>query len=276
MNHDELFSMKLSIITINKDNAQGLEKTIQSVVEQTYNDFEYIVIDGASSDGSVDIIKKFADRITYWVSEPDTGIYNAMNKGIRKAWGEYCLFLNSGDLLFAPSVLKNVIHEVSNTANSDIYYANSMTTEHNHFIPPQSIDINYFLTHGINHQNTLIKRSLFVEHGLYNEDFRIAADFEFWLRECWLYKVKFTYMNTNIVLYDATGISSTSKFDSEIEKAYRCVFGSLAESLIVLRRYRIGTYGSIIETYGNSKLLDFFLKTYRYLCKKFNVKGHYK
>jgi glycosyltransferase involved in cell wall biosynthesis len=265
--------MKLSIITINKNNASALEKTIQSVADQTYNGFEYIVIDGASSDGSVDIIKRFSDKITYWISEPDTGIYNAMNKGIRKAQGEYCLFLNSGDVLMGHSVLKKVINEISTTENSDVYYANSMTTAHHHFIPPKSIDINYFLVHGINHQNTLIKRSLFVEHGLYNEDFRISADFEFWLRECWIHKAKFTYINTNIVLYDATGISSTSKFDSEIEKAYRCVFGSLAESLIVLRRYRIGTYGSIIETYGNSKLLEFFLKTYRYLCKKFNLKG---
>jgi glycosyltransferase involved in cell wall biosynthesis len=105
--------VKLSIITINKDNARGLEKTIQSVMGQTYNDFEYIVIDGASSDDSVDIIKRYADRMTYWVSEPDTGIYNAMNKGIRKAQGEYCLFLNSGDVLINSNSLKDAFEEIS-------------------------------------------------------------------------------------------------------------------------------------------------------------------
>jgi glycosyltransferase involved in cell wall biosynthesis len=264
--------MKLSIITINKDNAPGLEKTIQSVADQTYKDFEYIVIDGASSDGSVEIIKRYADRITCWASEPDTGIYNGMNKGIKKAQGEYCLFLNSGDVLISHSILRNVMDEVSTTENSDVFYANCMSSDHQYFVPPKFIDINFFLNHGLNHQNTLIKRSLFKEHGLYNEEFHIAADFEFWLRICWIHKVKFTYIDINIVLYDATGISSTSKFDLEIENAYRCVFGALAESLIVLRRYRISIYGSIITTYGNSKLLEFFLRIYRFLCKKLNLK----
>ena len=89
--------MKLSVITINFNNRDGLRKTIESVVNQTYNDFEYIIIDGGSTDGSVDVIKEYADRIDYWVSEPDKGIYNAMNKGIDVAKGEYCIFMNSGD-----------------------------------------------------------------------------------------------------------------------------------------------------------------------------------
>ena len=84
--------LKLSIITINLNNAKGLQETIESVVYQTFTDFEYIVIDGGSNDGSVDIIKQYSDKITYWVSEPDTGIYNAMNKGILQSRAEYCLF----------------------------------------------------------------------------------------------------------------------------------------------------------------------------------------
>ena len=100
--------MKLSIITINLNNASGLEKTIQSVINQTYKDFEFIVIDGASTDGSVEVIKKYSSGINYWVSESDTGIYNAMNKGIRKAQGEYCLFLNSADYLFSPNLISAV------------------------------------------------------------------------------------------------------------------------------------------------------------------------
>jgi len=84
--------MKLSIITVNLNNAAGLQKTIESVITQTFTDYEYIIIDGGSTDGSVDVIKQHADKITYWVSEPDKGIYNAMNKGILQAKGEYCLF----------------------------------------------------------------------------------------------------------------------------------------------------------------------------------------
>lgn len=88
--------MKYSIITINYNNADGLRRTIESVVNQTYKDIEYIIIDGGSTDGSVDVIKEYGSQIDYWVSEPDKGIYNAMNKGILQAHGEYLNFMNSG------------------------------------------------------------------------------------------------------------------------------------------------------------------------------------
>ena len=91
--------MQLSIITINRNNKTGLEKTIYSVVNQNYKDYEYIVIDGDSSDGSLEVIKRNEKYFSYWVSEPDSGVYQAMNKGIDRANGEYCLFLNSGDYL---------------------------------------------------------------------------------------------------------------------------------------------------------------------------------
>ena len=88
---------KISVITINYNNKSGLEKTIQSVISQTYFELEYIIIDGGSSDGSIDVIKKYENKIDYWISEQDKGIYNAMNKGIAQAHGEYCNFMNSGD-----------------------------------------------------------------------------------------------------------------------------------------------------------------------------------
>ena len=94
---------QLSIITINRNDAKGLEHTLKSVWKmQTFKDFEHIIIDGASCDGSVDVIKKYATKLAYWISEPDKGVYNAMNKGIVKAQGEYLLFLNSGDWLENP------------------------------------------------------------------------------------------------------------------------------------------------------------------------------
>ena len=88
---------QITVITINYNNRDGLRKTIDSVVNQTHNDYEYIIIDGGSTDGSLDVIKLYSNRIDYWKSEPDRGIYNAMNKGIDVARGEYCIFLNSGD-----------------------------------------------------------------------------------------------------------------------------------------------------------------------------------
>src|SRR5574344_1377354 len=107
----------ISIITVNKDNCAGLKFTIDSVLCQTFKDYEWIVIDAASTDGSVELIKQYQEHISYWVSEPDGGIYAGMNKGILKATGEYILFLNSGDSLADNDVLENV-HQ--NNLNGDI------------------------------------------------------------------------------------------------------------------------------------------------------------
>ena len=100
--------MKFSIITVNFNNKEGLHNTIKSVINQTFRDFEYIVIDGGSTDGSIDILKKYDKYINYWISEKDSGIYNAMNKGISKANGEYLNFMNSGDCFYALDVLEKV------------------------------------------------------------------------------------------------------------------------------------------------------------------------
>src|ERR1700757_1115246 len=98
---------KLSIITINFNDQLGLSKTIKSVISQTISDFEFIIIDGASSDKSLDIIKHYADKISFWVSEKDNGIYDAQNKGIAKATGDYLLFLNSGDCFYNEHIVEN-------------------------------------------------------------------------------------------------------------------------------------------------------------------------
>ena len=104
---------KLSIITINYNNFEGLNRTLKSVINQNLKNFEYIVIDGGSTDGSKELIEKYADKISYWVSEPDRGIYHAMNKGIVKASGEYLLFMNSGDLFYNNFILNEVIDDIS-------------------------------------------------------------------------------------------------------------------------------------------------------------------
>ena len=101
--------MKLSIITINYNNCNGLAETIRSVEGQTLKDFEWVVVDGVSTDGSRDLIEAHADSFSYWVSEPDNGIYHAMNKGIKEAGGEYLLFLNSGDMLADNQVVEHVV-----------------------------------------------------------------------------------------------------------------------------------------------------------------------
>jgi glycosyltransferase involved in cell wall biosynthesis len=210
--------MKLSIITINKNNAAGLEKTIQSVTAQIFSDFEYIVIDGSSDDGSVEIIKKYAEKITYWVSEPDSGIYHAMNKGIKAARGEYCLFLNSGDILINKNTLNKIFEEISSCPASDIYYSDCVNQNNTISMPPKLLNIEYFIHDSINHQNSITKRELFLKHGFYDEKFEIASDWAFFISEFWVHKTKFTYIKHCISLYDTNGISSSQVEKSRSEK----------------------------------------------------------
>ena len=113
--------MFFSIITINRNNAKGLEDTIQSVLSQDRNLYEFIIIDGASSDNSLEVIKKYESQIHYYISEPDTGIYNAMNKGIDKAKGEYAIFMNSGDSFSYPTALNDISKNNFNYKNYGTY-----------------------------------------------------------------------------------------------------------------------------------------------------------
>jgi glycosyltransferase involved in cell wall biosynthesis len=264
--------MQLSIITINKNNAFGLKKTIQSVINQTNKDFEYIVIDGNSDDGSIEIIERYSSKINYWVSESDTGIYNAMNKGIRKAQGEYCLFLNSGDYLVSSTTLQDVFNEISNT-QADIFYSNCIKSDSSAIIYPENITINDLLRIGISHQNSLIKRSLFLEHGFYNEKLRIGADQEFFLFESWKYKSKFSHIRTNISIFDIYGIGSQHLPEQITESiiVYKNVFQELSDTIVEITGYYRSIYYDITKKYGNTKILEFFLRVYRFIAKRIFV-----
>jgi glycosyltransferase involved in cell wall biosynthesis len=260
--------MLLSIITVNKNNAQGLEKTIQSVIGQTASNYEYIIIDGASGDGSVDIIEKYSEKINSWVSEPDTGIYNAMNKGIRKASGDYCLFLNSGDWLINPKTLKDIFTEIK--GDGDIYYTDKKVFKGKTRKYPVTLSIYDLIMEPLNHQNTFIRRSLFQDHNYYNENLNISADWEFFLNEFWIHKSKFIYLSTNIAFFDTLGIGSRDIETRNKEDiiVFRNVFNNLAEPLIELRRYRGSIYADIINKWGNTRVLDFILAVYRFFIRR--------
>jgi glycosyltransferase involved in cell wall biosynthesis len=212
---------KLSIITVNLNNSAGLRKTIESVVNQTFSDYEYIIIDGGSTDGSVEIIKEFADKITYWLSEPDKGIYNAMNKGIKVAKGEYCLFLNSGDWLVSNFVLDNVFSEISgeNVIFGNVFkFQSNVKTLIDKGFEKSKISLGDIYFGNICHQSSFIKKSLFDKFGLYNEEYKIVSDWAFFLKIIGLENVSVKYINVNICYYDLTGISSTQKELRYLEK----------------------------------------------------------
>ena len=210
---------QLSIITINYDNAKGLEKTINSVVEQSFQDFEYLVIDGGSNDDSVNVIKQ-ESRINYWVSEKDGGIYDAMNKGIMKATGHYLLFLNSGDYL-----CENVLQSIFNQNHThDIVYGNmkinwggSKVTEG--FMPDQ-ITIEHMVKDTLWHPVSFIKKDLFNKFGLYNTNYKIVADYDFFFKTIIIKKVSTLHLNAFISEYNVEGLSSTPS-NKEKEKIER-------------------------------------------------------
>ena len=199
---------KISIITINYNNKEGLANTIKSVLSQTYLNLEYIVIDGASKDGSEDIIKAAKKNISYCISEQDTGVYNAQNKGIKKATGDYCLFLNSGDLFYN-------VHSVEDLVNSskgyDIVYGNIIFKSGNFELIhdyPSILSFEYFIKDTIPHPGTLIRRSLFNEYGLYKEDIKICADWAFFIDAICKHNVRYYHLNKPIAIFLLGGISS--------------------------------------------------------------------
>lgn len=200
---------KVSIITINLNNKEGLEKTIRSVIEQTYTDFEYIVIDGGSTDGSVDIIRQ--NKITRWISEKDTGIYNAMNKGIGLSKGEYCLFLNSGDYLYSEDTLSEVIKM---NPVEDIVYGNmfikSSHGEMRYGEMPDTITLEQMIKDTLWHPVSFIKRHLFDKYGYYREDLKIASDYDFFFKNIIINKVSTRHIPIPIAVFDLNGISSLS------------------------------------------------------------------
>ena len=223
--------MKISIITINYNDAQGLAKTLQSVSDQHIPDgfeLEHIIVDGGSTDGSVEVIRDYATvhHTLYtirWVSEKDKGVYNAMNKGIRMATGDYIQILNSGDILAAPDVLAKMSDFVKRytvhrpeavtpyTENAGIFYGNMIRQRADGTIEGKSGQVPYsllnYFTSTMNHDCCWIKRSLFEEYGLYDENLKIVSDWKWFLQAIGLGHVKPVYVDIDMTIFDTTGIS---------------------------------------------------------------------
>jgi len=200
--------LKFSIITINLNNKSGLENTIKSVIGQDHKNFEFIVVDGASTDGSVDVIEKNKTNIEKTISEKDSGIYNAMNKGIKASKGEYLLFLNSGDYLVNEKVLSQaepLLDGVEVVGGNMI----KLVEGKEHLAEsPEKITLEWFLDVSLHHQATFVKRSLFEKHGLYNEEYKLGGDYEFFVRT--LLKENSTYKNIPLTVcyFPTDGISN--------------------------------------------------------------------
>ena len=243
--------MKLSIITVNLNNREGLRKTAESILDQTFTDYEWIVVDGASTDGSVEVANEFAQKINakssassnidststiifspneasssnnpltptaLVISEPDTGIYNAMNKGIKLANGAYCLFLNSGDWLYNEKTLFNVfdVNRTSEILFGDIIMQNpNGLSQEKRF--ENNISLEYIACEGLCHNSTFID-TVILKQKPYNEDYKIVSDrlnFILWAL-CGYSFERIPFVVSNV---DMTGISSTNRklLNSEIK-----------------------------------------------------------
>lgn len=238
---------KLSIITINYNNAEGLRQTLASVAMQTFREFEHIIVDGGSTDGSVDVIKEYENTLKQsvtieqstiqvkWSSEPDNGIYDAMNKGIEKASGEYLYFLNGGDTFVDQIVLEQlsqILNHGEDIIVSKINFVDANGKYHADFQPRMSeISLFHFLQAGIPHQSALIHRSLFQKYGLYDLRYRIVADWEFFLRTLILNNATLCYTDITIANFDGTGL--TSKHGKEMMEEISKVIGDTFPKRVV-------------------------------------------
>ena len=320
--------MTLSIITINYNNAEGLRKTLASVSSQTYAEIEHIIIDGGSTDNSVEVIRKYAENqtkgerleakgaenskadsnsnstpiytnlhqstppthIVRWISEKDTGIYNAMNKGIRMATGDYIQILNSGDILAAPDVTERMMAALeaqqakgeengkADTPASTPYTLHSTPTDASRLENHPAIfygnmikeypdgrrvkdtcgggeytpeSFLYFYRGTLNHDCAYIRRDLFEKYGLYNEQMKICSDWEWYVRAIVLGGEKTSYTDIDVTVFDMMGVSeSGGKNRALIQQERRDYLESILPAS-VLRDY--DKYAFPIEQYQRLK-----------------------
>lgn len=205
----------ISIITINYNNLEGLKKTIESVLSQTHQVKEYIIIDGGSTDGSVNYLEQLNHPAIQWISEKDHGIYAAMNKGWQKATGEYCLFLNSGDFLYAKDIIEQVQPFLQ--THADIVFGDLHAFDENQewiseFTEPPSLY--YFSYYFLPHPASFFKRSLLEQLHGYNDQYKIISDWLFYV-EALVAGAKFSRIPITISSFYMKGLSSSSSLGNE-------------------------------------------------------------
>lgn len=211
--------MKISVITVTYNDLPGLRRTLSSVIHQDYADFEYIVVDGASTDGTRAFLEHEASGIDRWVSEPDSGIYEAMNKGVRLATGDYCIFMNAGDSFIHDRVLSRVESQLDGT---DIVLGNEILVNEQErmcgFTPAKgSFTLQHLLSASICHQATFIKKDLLLEYP-YDESLRLVSDWKFILERFIQGRCSFKTINIDICFFRSGGRTDTLQIIGKSEK----------------------------------------------------------
>ena len=233
----------ISIVTIAYNCAEAIERTIRSVLAQQYPDYEYIIIDGGSTDGTVDIIRKYERHLAYWVSEKDRGISDAFNKGIAVAKGEYINLLNAGDTYISPTTLSEAQPHLTAPIVT-FRFTEENSGETSHMAPESETDIEKKALLG--HQATFVQTEVYRRFGGYNTSYRIRMDFDFFLRvlpHCSLKAVDLVVVSYNAGL--SASIKHRLRYESE---GLASVFLNLKKSPFYLARagwqplYRVGMH----------------------------------
>lgn len=205
--------MKISVITVCKNEVKTIESTILSVINQTYKDIEYIVVDGNSTDGTKTILNKYRKKIKVLISGKDHGIYDAMNKGISKSSGDWVYFLNAGDTFYNKNILKRVTYEFNKLTNEDIFYGNIIAVKNGIKRKDVFDKVNrrYLIKNTICHQAMFTKRDLYKKYGLFSNKYLISADYEWLIRMLFINNVKKRYANITISVHSLDGVSNEIK-----------------------------------------------------------------
>lgn len=209
-----VMGQKLSIITVCLNEVESIRKTADSVARQTCRNFEWIVIDGGSKDGTLEILREYQDRITHLISGPDGGVYNAMNKGAGLASGEWFLFLNGGDRLATAKVIEGILPLLGEQGDDIVVgeflcvWPDERPPRHRSY--ENHLDLHHFYRRSVNHQSAFIGRKVFERFGPYDVSFKLLADHDFFVRAV-LGGILFRYTPSLIAEYDMTGISAEMK-----------------------------------------------------------------
>jgi GT2 family glycosyltransferase len=199
----------VSVITIVFNGADFLEQTIQSVINQNYENIEYIIVDGGSQDSSLEIINRYKEHIDYWISEPDEGLYDALNKGIRLATGQFVGMIHSDDL-YAPEAIQKVVTRFLSEPEVGICYGN-LNYVGSDFLKTVGRDIEstfrMVMKGEINHPTCFVRKGIYEKHGGFDTNFRIAADYDLGVR-FWKAGVQFFYINSTLAYFRLGGTSS--------------------------------------------------------------------
>ena len=237
--------MLVSIITICYNRASTISKSIESVLNQDYPNIEYIIIDGNSNDGTIEVIRSYSDKISCYISEPDKGMYDAINKGLKLSNGDIIGLMHSDDEFYDNTVISQIVNEFKNNSITNGIYGNGIYVSNNTYenIIRDRIGGNFSLNKVKNgwlplHPTVYLKKSLIEKYGYYNLDFQIASDTEFLLRYLYKHQIQLTYINSYLVKMRMGGLSTNYKRAIEVLlEDYRIYkFHSLNAFVVVLRK----------------------------------------